>query len=235
MGMFGRLAGAVGIGAGFGLVTAVVNRSATPADAGGGPLADTVWESSARVAAKMIDSGWAWAALAVLVGRLVGTLAWSMVAGAAALLTATAGYNVTESVLRILDSAAEPALNGFVPHQTSPWSFDDMGYWGVAAVLLGPVLGLVGALTRRPGVVGLLASLTVPAGAALQMILMPPGGNLPASLQRPENGWTRAIVLTGALAVAGLFIARYVRGRVRSRGPERRSPPESPAASAPPR
>src|SRR5690606_27793251 len=158
----GKVAASVVLGAAFGIVTAVVNWSATPADAGGGPLTGTVWEPVARVAGRIIDSGWAWAAIAVVAGRLVGALGWSMVAGAVTLLAATTGYDFGEAVLRIVDTVGDPALEGVGP---SPWSWEDLVFWGIAAVILGPVLGAIGALTHRAGFIGLLASLAVPAGA----------------------------------------------------------------------
>jgi hypothetical protein len=84
----------------------------------------------------------------------------------------------------------------------------DLYYWGPASVLLGPVLGAVGATIRQPGVVGLLASLVVPAGAVLQIVLMPPGGSGP--LVRPEAIWARGIVLGAAAVAAALLIHRFV-------------------------
>jgi hypothetical protein len=47
-------------------------------------------------------------------------------------------------------------------------------YWLVASVLFGPPLGVVGALIRRSGAAGTVAALVVPAGAALQMVFLPP-------------------------------------------------------------
>jgi hypothetical protein len=137
------------LGAIFGATTSLVNWLSTPADAGGGPIANTAWESIARVASLILDSGWAWAGLAVAVGWLVNARVRGAVAGFLALLAATAAYSVVETVRE---------QHGLA------WHGGDLGYWGVAAVLFGPILGAVGASIRRPGVVGLVASLTVPAG-----------------------------------------------------------------------
>ena len=57
---------------------------------------------------------------------------------------------------------------------------------------------------QRPGVRGLLAALTVPAGALVQMVVYPPGaGNL---IVTPEMRLAQAIVLaaSGLVAVAAL-------------------------------
>jgi Family of unknown function (DUF6518) len=173
------------LGAAFGAATSLVNRLATPADAGGSPIAGTALEPIARVASLILDSGWAWAALAVAVGWLVGEpRARAAVAAVLALLAATTAYSVMDS---------QP---------------QDLYYWGPASVILGPVLGAAGATIRQPGVVGLLASLIVPAGAVLQIVLTPPGGSGP--LVRAEAIWARGIVLAAAALAAALLIHRFV-------------------------
>ncbi len=52
---------------------------------------------------------------------------------------------------------------------------EEMRFWWLAALLFGAALGVVGACIVRSGVVGLLAALTVPLGAAVQMAILPPG------------------------------------------------------------
>jgi hypothetical protein len=211
--------GPCAIGGAFGVATSLVNEVSTPADLGG-PIASPLWGSIARVASIMLDSGWAWAALAVAVGWLAGAVAWGAVAGAVALLAATAGYDLMDSVFTL---ASRPAGES---HAWS-WYSGNLGYWGLASVLLGPILGAVGAIIRRPGVVGLLASLTVPAGALLQMIVLPPAGSDgPVVVLRPEALLARAIVLGAALVAAGLLVTRFAaRSRQRPRrGTEAASP-----------
>lgn len=164
----------VTLGAAFGAATALVNWLSTPADAGGSPIAGTALEPLARLASLILDSGWAWAGLAVGVGWLAGGRVRAAVAGALALLAATTAYSQGA----------------------------DLRHWAVACVVLGPILGAVGASIRRPGVVGLLASLVVPAGAAMQMLVLPPAGS--------GATWARGIVLAAAAVTAGTLVARFV-------------------------
>ncbi|MFB7289742.1 hypothetical protein [Actinacidiphila glaucinigra] len=45
---------------------------------------------------------------------------------------------------------------------------------GSDVLIFRPFLGMTGAAVRRPGLLGLLAALTVPVGAAVQMVVLPP-------------------------------------------------------------
>lgn len=179
------------LGALFGATTSSVNWLSTPADAGGSPVADTGLEPIARVASLILDSGWAWAGLAVAIGWLINLPVRGAVAALVALLAATAAYLLMDHVLR-----------------DQPLALDELRYWAVASVLLAPGLGAVGASIRRPGVVGLLASLAVPAGATVQMILQPPGGS--GLTVSTEAVWARGIVLAAAAALAGVVMIRFV-------------------------
>ncbi|MFE0588580.1 DUF6518 family protein [Micromonospora echinospora] len=115
-------------------------------------------------ASLILNAGWAWAAAAVLVGWLVSRPARptagvlrGAVAGALALVFATTAYY-----------AMDVLFDGGV------WWDWRTRYWLVGSVLLGPALGVAGASIRRPGPVGALAALLVPAGAAVQMVVLPP-------------------------------------------------------------
>jgi hypothetical protein len=118
-----------------------------------------LWSQVAEFGSLILDSGWAWAAAAVAVGWLVSDRARPLLvaalSGAVTLLVATVVYDGLEN-----------------------YYFSEGGsvrtFWLVGAALLGPPLGLAGAAIRRPGPVGTLASLVVPAGAALNMVLVPP-------------------------------------------------------------
>ncbi|MEU8779625.1 hypothetical protein [Streptomyces sp. NPDC048606] len=186
------------VGAAFGAVTSLVNALSSPFSSLGAPLVGTVPGGAAKVLSLLLDAGWTWAALAVAVGVTARTWGRGAAAGALGLMAATAAYYVTDSFAR-----GEP-LAGYGP---------DLILWWVASVLFGSVLGVVGAAVRRPGVIGLLAALTVPVGAAAQMLLMPP---------RPHMTLTPGIIAAEALvwtaAAAGAVWAVH---RFRS---ERRAP-----------
>jgi hypothetical protein len=157
----------------------------------GAPLTGTVWASAAKVLSLLMDVGWAWAALAVAMGWLAGTRIKGALVGALALFAASGAYYVTDAFAR-----DEPlALYA-----------TEMFTWWAASVLFGSVLGVVGAAIRRPGLIGLLAALTVPVGAAVQMAVLPP---------RPDLTLTPAIVLaevivwTAAVFGAGWAVYRF--------------------------
>ncbi len=188
--------GGVALGATFGALTSLVNAASSPFSAMGGHVAQTGWGWLARVASLLLGAGWAWAALAVLAGLLAGAPARAAVAGAGALLAATATYYTVDTVL------LQQSLFSFLP---------ELGYWFAASLLLGPVLGAVGALSKSPRITGLLAALTVPVGAALQMLLLPPGFD--GRIVRPEAVWARTFVWAAAAALAAAAVARYLRQR----------------------
>jgi hypothetical protein len=74
-------------------------------------------------------------------------------------------------------------------------------FWLAGSVLLGPPLGMVGAAIRRPGPVGTLAALVVPAGAALNMVLIPPPAD--SLVGRPVT-W----LVSAAAAMAAVLVVR---------------------------
>ncbi|MFE3455561.1 hypothetical protein ACFXJ8_42275 [Nonomuraea sp. NPDC059194] len=190
-----RIVGAVLLGVAFGAGTSLVNALSSPYSPLGAPLDGTVWGGAAQVLSLLVDSGWAWAALAVGVGWLVGGLVGAGVAGVAALMAATAAYYAMDALLR------DEPLSWFWP-ETVLW-------WG-ASVVFGSVLGAVGAAIRHPGMIGLLAGLTVPVGAAVQMVVLPPAPGLTAT---STTVWAQALVWAGALLGAALMVARFVRRR----------------------
>ncbi|SCL17111.1 hypothetical protein GA0074694_1896 [Micromonospora inyonensis] len=155
------------------------------------------WSQAAEFASLILDAGWAWAGTAVLVGWLVsrhtrpatGVLRGA-VAGALALLFATTAYYGMDV---IFDGGA--------------WWYRATRYWLIGSVVLGPALGIVGASIRRPGPVGTLAALLVPAGAALQMVVLPPP---PDSLMAQPVRLT--VWLSAAAATVLIMRARSRRG-----------------------
>ena len=169
-----RLGGAFALGAGFGATASLSNSGAS---------------QLAVVVSILLGAGWAWAALAVTSGWLAGPPDRAALAGVVSLLAATTAYYALDSVLR-----DEP----FGLYQ------QELQRWWLASAICGPLLGVVGAYVQLPGVRGLLAALTVPAGALVQMVVYPPGaGNL---IVTPEMRLAQAIVLvaSGLVAVAAL-------------------------------
>ncbi|MEV4721052.1 hypothetical protein AB0J94_27960 [Micromonospora noduli] len=149
------------------------------------------WSQAAEFASFILDAGWAWAAMAVLAGWLVSRsvrLAAGMLRGALAggctLIFATSAYYGVDVI-----------FDGDI------WWGGTTQYWLSVSVCLGPLLGAVGALIQRSGPVGTLAVLLVPAGAALQMVLLPPP---------PESAmaWPVRLSVWAAATVAAVLIVR---------------------------
>ncbi|MFF3396469.1 hypothetical protein ACFYW1_36855 [Streptomyces sp. NPDC002669] len=178
--------GSLAAGAGFGAVTSLVNALSSPYTEIGAPLRGTPGGKTAKVLSLLLDAGWAWAALAVAAGLLAGTLLRGALAGTLSLIAATAAYYLTDAYVADAESA--------------------MTYWTAAALLFGPVLGAVGAAVRRPGPVGLCAALTVPLGAAAQMVVMPPRPHLTLT---PSIVLAEAVVWTGAVLGVVLAVRRF--------------------------
>ncbi|MCD0451889.1 hypothetical protein LO762_22205 [Actinocorallia sp. API 0066] len=206
-GLGAGLALAVLVGAVFGAGTSGANElSHRSADLESAEYTTSGW-SPAEVLAIVLDSGWAWAGLAVFTGFLVtrgagtppgrtGTarpLTLGCAAGAISLLVAVAAY-----------SLADALRDGGI---TSSWYESEAPLWWIAAVVLGGPLGAVGARARDGGVIGLLARLTVPVGAALQMVVLPPGRNAVVT----TIGQT--VVGVAALVAAALAVASFRRDR----------------------
>ncbi|MFF0748292.1 hypothetical protein [Streptomyces sp. NPDC004267] len=179
-------------GAGFGAVTSLLNALGSPYGSFGAGLRGTFWARCAQVLSLLVDTGWAWAALAVVAGLAAGALRRGAVAGVAALGAACAAYYVTDGVVR-----DEPfgTYGG------------ELLFWWAGSVLAGSVLGAVGAAARRPGAAGLLAGLVVPAGAAVQMAVLPPG----TTTEAWAGTLARGITWAGAAALALWLVVRFVR------------------------
>ncbi len=144
------------------------------------------WSQAAEFASLILDAGWAWAAVAVLAGWLSGRdsrpatgMLRGAVAGGLALVFATAAYY-----------GADAVIDGDV------WWGMATQYWLIGSVLLGPALGAAGALTRPPCLAGILAALLVPAGAALQMVILPPPTESLMAQPVRLTVWISAVVST---------------------------------------
>ncbi|MEU0837264.1 hypothetical protein [Streptomyces sp. NPDC005969] len=176
----------IAAGAGFGAATSLINALSSPYGELGAPLTGTVWAGAAKVLSLLMDAGWSWAGLAVAMGWLAGTRALGASAGALALFAATGAYYVTDALV---------------------WGAGtDMVRWWVVGLPLGLVLGAVGAAIRRPGLAGLLAALTVPVGAAVQMVVLPPRPHLTLT---PAIVVADVIVWTASALGAGWAVCRF--------------------------
>ncbi|WP_245658233.1 hypothetical protein [Microtetraspora malaysiensis] len=199
---------ALAVGAGFGAATSLVNAlSHSNADLESRAYTTSGW-SIAEIMSVLLDSGWAWAGLAVAVGWLVtrarasrpSALAQGAAAGALALLAATAAYGIVDGI-----------RNG--------GQLSESPVWWVASVVLGAPLGAVGACAKRPGVIGLLARLTVPVGAAVQMAVLPPGRNEVVQTIGRTVVWTAAAVSVGLVVVRFLLVERRRRSLAAAESP----------------
>ncbi len=176
------------VGTVLGTVDSVVNHVPRWLGEGGMARAERGgWSQAAEFASLALDAGWLWAATAVLVGwlasreaRPVAGMLRGAVAGTLALVFATTAYFYWDALF-----------------DGGPWW---SVFWLIGSVAVGPVLGVAGALIRRPGLVGTLAALLVPAGAALQMVVLPPP---PESLMAQPM---RLTVWVSAAAAAVLII-----------------------------
>lgn len=162
----------------------------------GEPRADrSGWSQAAEFVSLVLDSGWAWAATAVVVGWLVSdsrrpgaAVRIGAVAGCAALVVATAVYY-----------GGELLFNG-----GAGWG--EVRYWWIRSLVLGLPLGAVGATIRRPGPAGMVAALVVPVGAALNMVLLPPPADSPVAEPVLLTVW-------GGAAAATVIAVRVLRAR----------------------
>ncbi|MET0495520.1 MAG: DUF6518 family protein [Actinoplanes sp.] len=171
----------------LGATDSVVNHIPAIFDEVGTARADRGgWFQAAEFASLILDAGWGWAATAVLVGWLVSTsgLARAALAGGLALACASSVYY---GVDLLFDGG-------------SWWGWVTR-FWLIGSVLLGPPLGAVGALIRRPGPIGTVAALVVPAGAALQMVLLPPASESRMAQPVQVSVWIAAAAATATVVV----------------------------------
>ncbi|OUC97058.1 hypothetical protein [Streptosporangium minutum] len=197
------LLGVLAAGAVFGAATSLANAVARLSVDLESQEATTSGWSIMEIVSVLLDSGWAWAGLAVLAGLLATraeqsdlrarTLARGAVAGVLTLLAATAVYYAVDTIVHD------------VP--LSSYGYETL-YWWAATVLLGPILGAIGACARQPGAIGVLAQVTVPVGAAVQMFVMPPGRNEVITTIGQWVVWTMATVTIGMVAVRFLGVRR---------------------------
>jgi len=193
-----RLLIAAAAGVLFGTVTSLVNNvPGMLGEVGQAHSEDSAATWTAIFVSQILDSGWAWAALAFGAGLLIATRpARAAIAGAVALIGATIAYYATDLLFGI--EAYGPVV----------------GFWAVRAVAFGLPLGAAGALARRPGPVGLLAGLVIPVGAAANMLLFPVYRGLNG--ESSANRWAQTSVWVAAAVGVALVAFRFVRRRSRT-------------------
>ena len=166
------------VGVGFGVVVVALNH-AEPA-----PL---------RVLSVVTGGGAAWATFGI------STAAWwrrrlvlSVAASTFVLAVAVVAYYVADAV------AADSSL---------VHDFGDIRFWVMAAVVVGPPLGLLGWRARRDGTwVGLATMLIAPLGFAGESALYLSGHEWLSPLELA----TRLTIVGAALAVAGMMLGRQL-------------------------
>ncbi len=166
----------VGLGMALGVATAWVDVRA------GGLEQDGLW----RAASMVLNSGSAWAALAVVGGWLIGRPLAGAVAGTVALVAAVVGYYAFGVLAGDRTSVGLAGVSGAIR------------MWALLAVVVGPLLGLAGALVRRPGVVGLIAVLVVPVGVVVEMVGLRRLSGETFAVD-PALAWAQAAMVVGAI------------------------------------
>lgn len=173
---------AVAVGAALGLTTSVADHVVVWL--GQDVLARGDRSAAAQVGeffSLILDSGWAWAATAVLAGWLAcraGGRLWTAAgSGCLALIVGTLIFYGWRDDL----------------------ATSITGLWLAVSVIFGPVLGVIGGLARRPGWIGALAALVVPCGAVLDILWRPVDPSSPLALPI-------TILIVGAASAATVAI-----------------------------
>ena len=152
-----------------------------------------------RALSMVTNAGCTWAGLAVLCGWLLAGPLRAAAAGVLGLAAAVAGYYAYGAVLGDRE-AVGLGVSAAVE------------VWLLAAVLAGPVLGTVGALSRRAGLSGLSAALALPAGVITEMLVLRPL-DVAAFRIDPAVTGARLAMVGVALGGAAYAVVRAVRPR----------------------
>lgn len=181
-----RLTVAVVVGLLFGTTATLLNA----------PTGDSVLDDSPRrVASLVVNSGAAWAGAGVLGGWLLGSALRGLAGGPVALVTAVVAYYL---------------LGAAVGSETPDGSADQIVLFSLVALVVGPVLGVVGGTIRRRGVLGLIAALVVPLGVCAEQIWRASSVELQPD---PAHPAAKIVLLALALAGTAVAVARYAKGR----------------------
>jgi Family of unknown function (DUF6518) len=165
----------------------------------GGLGEDGLW----RAASMVLNAGCVWAGLAVLSGWIVGRPMVGALAGAIALLAAVGGYYAFGVAFGDRTQVGFGGLTGAVR------------MWGTLAIVVGPVLGVVGALIHRPPPLGLLAALVVPAGVIVEMVGLRRLGSESFAVD-PALAWAQAAMVVLAIGGAATAVIAYLGTPLRS-------------------
>jgi hypothetical protein len=179
------VAAAVVVGLLFGTITTLLNA----------PRGDYVLDDSPRrVASLVLNSGAAWAGMAVLGGWLGSSLR-GLIAGPVVLILAVVSYYF---------------VGAMAGSENRDGSIDQVAYFGLVALLAGSVLGAAGSRIRRRDVLGLVSALVVPLGVYAEMIWR--ASNVQV---QPDPARPLADIVLVTLATVGVTIAvaRYMRDR----------------------
>lgn len=163
---------------------------------------------------RLVNSGTVWAGQLVLAGWLVARPGQS----------ALAGLLAGEASLAIHYGVGE--LAGIYEHAIWAANLN----WFLIALFAGPVLGLVGAIARRPTRAGLVARVLVPVAALIEPFftgLLGPGGRFRNPDETASTLAGLALLTAGVVAIT--VLARRVSTAYRTRT-EVSGPPASPSA-----
>lgn len=169
----------------------LVNSLANALGSAYGPLNDTPGRGVRwlEYLSSWVGSTWAWALFAFLVGRVLLHPLKAAIHAILGLWCAVLAYYLCDAALGVDDR----------------FSTFEAAVWSVISLVVGLLMGSVGAVSRRPGWLGLVASLAMPALMVHQAITRPTG---PDHI-RPWNGW--AVVVGGLVLAAMLGIEAYRR------------------------
>lgn len=178
------------------LLGIALGAATSASDAAAGGLDQTSFD---RVVSMVLNAGFVWAGAGVLAGWLLGEsrLSRGALAGVTTLVAAVLAYYAYGVLVGDRTDAHLASVSGFVR------------LWAAAAFLAGPVLGAVGVLCRRAGVLGFLARIVVPVGATVELLVL---RHLDGESFRvdPALAWTQAAVV-GCAALSVLAAATGLR------------------------
>lgn len=198
----GALLVAVVGGALFGASTVVLNTTDHPLVSG---------------VASVVGAGSGWAAAGLVAGwfayRATSSLWRTVVLSTVFLLGATVSYYVVDHWYALARYAALPPglvaelADGSAHGGPPEVSVEGIVLWSAVALVCGPVCGLVGALARRPGTVGLLARLSLPVGlAAWSGYLL----SAPAVQVDPVYVIAQAVTACVSAGLAAVLVVRHL-------------------------
>lgn len=151
-----------------------------------------------RAVSMLLNAGTTWAALAFLAGRLAKRLTYGVIAGFVSLGMAVIGYYAHGMIFGDRMDVATAILASITLQ------------WLLVAVVVGPLLGAIGALSWRRGVIGVIASSSLATGAIVEMIFLQRLNGMTFKID-PWIAFTQIGMITVACAVTTLLIARSLR------------------------